>query len=86
MSKSDPLVCWSSTGSGFSLSHTWVEDIQCQREGGGTGDLLLRQRALVQDVTVYYSVNVVRDDNKKFEPLIMQGIRNSYNVMLSQIL
>lgn len=44
-----------------------------------------QQRALAQDVTFYYNVNVVRDETKKFGPLIIQEIRDSYNEVLSQI-
>eukprot|EP00571_Detonula_confervacea_P012358 CAMPEP_0172303322 /NCGR_PEP_ID=MMETSP1058-20130122/4864_1 /TAXON_ID=83371 /ORGANISM="Detonula confervacea, Strain CCMP 353" /LENGTH=477 /DNA_ID=CAMNT_0013014077 /DNA_START=29 /DNA_END=1458 /DNA_ORIENTATION=+ len=45
----------------------------------------LRERALETDVTLYYNVYIVRDDDKKFGPLIIQEIRDSYSEVLEQI-
>ena len=43
------------------------------------------RRALEQSVSLYYNVYVVRDDKKKFGPLIIQEIRDSYDEVMEQI-
>jgi hypothetical protein len=42
-------------------------------------------RALEQDVTLYFNVYVIRDDDRKFGPLIINEIRDSYDEVLDQI-
>lgn len=42
-------------------------------------------RALQRDVTLYYNVYVVRDDDRDFGPLIINEIRDSYDEVLDQI-
>jgi len=34
---------------------------------------------------VYYNVHAVRDENKKFAPLLIQAIRDSHDEMVKQI-
>ena len=46
---------------------------------------LLRTRGLLKDVTLYFNVNVIRDKDKKFGPLIIREIRDSYDEVLDQI-
>jgi len=42
-------------------------------------------RALAKDVTLYFNVNVVRDDDRQFGPLIIAAMRDSYDEVLTQI-
>lgn len=54
--------------------------------GAGGGSRLLRDsRSLEQDASLYYNVYVVRDDKKKFGPIIIQELRDSFNEVLEQI-
>ena len=48
---------------------------------------LIRLRALqeTKDVTLYFNVKVVRDDDRKFGPLIINEIRDSYDEVLDQV-
>lgn len=46
---------------------------------------LMRMRGLEKDVTLYYNVYVIRDDKKKFGPLIIQAIRDSYSEVIEQV-
>lgn len=46
---------------------------------------LLHSRALEQDVEAYFDVSVVRHDDILFAPIIIEGIRNSYDDVISQI-
>jgi len=43
------------------------------------------RRRLEQDITLYFNVYVVRDYDKKFGPLVIQEIRDSYEEVLEQI-
>jgi hypothetical protein len=45
----------------------------------------LRERALENEVTMDFSVHIVRDDDKKFGPYIIQAIRDSYDEIISDI-
>lgn len=42
-------------------------------------------RVLEEEVILYFHVYVVRSDEKQFGPHIIQGIRDSYNEVLSEI-
>mmetsp|Transcript_5616 Transcript_5616/g.12239 ORF Transcript_5616/g.12239 Transcript_5616/m.12239 type:complete len:700 (+) Transcript_5616:209-2308(+) len=42
-------------------------------------------RSLARDVSIFFNVFVIRDDNKKFGPLIIQEIGDSYNELISEI-
>ena len=44
-----------------------------------------KHRNLSQSVTLYFNVYVVRDEDKKFGPLIITAIRDSYSEVLEQI-
>ena len=44
-----------------------------------------QHRNLSQSVTLYFNVYVVRDEDKKFGPLIITEIRDSYSEVLEQI-
>ena len=44
-----------------------------------------RHRDLKQDVTLYYNVYVLRDENIKFGPLIIRDIRDNYGEVLEQV-
>jgi len=46
---------------------------------------MMRERVLVQDVTLYYNVYIVREDERKFGPLIIQGMTDSRNEILTEI-
>ncbi len=46
---------------------------------------LLRSRALEQDVEAYFDVTVRRHDDILFAPIIIEGIRDSYDDVISQI-
>lgn len=48
-------------------------------------NLEMSLRALVKDVTLYFNVNVIRVDGKKFGPLIITEIRDSYDEVLDQV-
>mmetsp|Transcript_3002 Transcript_3002/g.5524 ORF Transcript_3002/g.5524 Transcript_3002/m.5524 type:complete len:271 (-) Transcript_3002:160-972(-) len=48
-------------------------------------NLLKTLRSLKKDVTLYFNVHVVRDDDKKFGPLIIAELRDSYDEVLDQI-
>ena len=48
-------------------------------------NLLKALRSLKRDVTLYFNVHVVRDDDKKFGPLIIAELRDSYDEVLDQI-
>eukprot|EP00579_Thalassiosira_antarctica_P009147 CAMPEP_0201901826 /NCGR_PEP_ID=MMETSP0902-20130614/54634_1 /ASSEMBLY_ACC=CAM_ASM_000551 /TAXON_ID=420261 /ORGANISM="Thalassiosira antarctica, Strain CCMP982" /LENGTH=679 /DNA_ID=CAMNT_0048435801 /DNA_START=52 /DNA_END=2092 /DNA_ORIENTATION=- len=48
-------------------------------------NLLKALRSLKRDVTLYFNVHVVRDDDKKFGPLIIAELRDSYSEVLDQI-
>mmetsp|Transcript_3683 Transcript_3683/g.6665 ORF Transcript_3683/g.6665 Transcript_3683/m.6665 type:complete len:640 (-) Transcript_3683:38-1957(-) len=48
-------------------------------------NLLKTLRSLKKDVTLYFNVHVVRDDDKKFGPLIIAELRDSYSEVLDQI-
>ncbi len=43
------------------------------------------RRLLEEEVVLYFHVYVVRSDEKKFGPYIIQGIRDSYNEVISEI-
>ena len=49
------------------------------------GRMLVNALRRLRDETIYFNVYVVRDDDKKFGPLIIQEIRDSYNEVLEQI-
>lgn len=44
-----------------------------------------RKRSLAKEVTQYFLVYVVRDDEKLFGPYIINEIRDSYDDLLTQI-
>ena len=44
-----------------------------------------RNRALETDVSLYYNVYVVRDDDRKFGPIIIDEMRQSYGEIIEQI-
>ena len=44
-----------------------------------------RHRDLLQDVTLYFNVYVLRDENIKFGPLIIRDIRDNYGEVLEQV-
>lgn len=46
---------------------------------------LRHERALVDEVTQYFHVYVIRDDGKHFGPYIINEIRDSYDEVLTQI-
>jgi hypothetical protein len=46
---------------------------------------LVRQRSLASEVTRYFHVHVIRDDDKQFGPYIINEIRDSYDDVLTQI-
>ncbi len=48
-------------------------------------NLLRTPRALEKDLTVYFNVYVLRDDEKKFGPLIIAELRDTYEEVLDQI-
>ena len=50
-----------------------------------TAQYQTRRRRLEQDITLYFNVYVVRDYDKKFGPLVIQEIRDSYEEVLEQI-
>ena len=43
------------------------------------------RRLLEEEIILYFHVYVVRSDEKKFGPYIIQGIRDSYNEVISEI-
>lgn len=43
-------------------------------------------RALAKSVTLYYNVNVLKDERKEFGPIIINELREVYDNMLGQIL
>lgn len=47
--------------------------------------LLRRLRKLEKTVTLYYNVYVIRSDEKRFGPLIIEELRDSYGEVLEQI-
>lgn len=53
--------------------------------GNNRNLLLLRICELEQTVTMYYNVYVIRDERKKFGPIIIQEIRDSYGEVMDQI-
>ena len=42
-------------------------------------------RELEQNVSLYFNVHVIRDDRKRFGPIIIQEIRDSYGEVMEQI-
>ena len=42
-------------------------------------------RELEQNVSLYFNVHVIRDDRKRFGPIIIQEIRDSYGEVMDQI-
>ena len=42
-------------------------------------------RSLLKDITIYYNVYVIKDESKKFGPLIINEIRDSFGEVLEQI-
>ena len=66
-----------STASIGTIVNDIVKDITTQYQ--------TRRRRLEQDITLYFNVYVVRDYDKKFGPLVIQEIRDSYEEVLEQI-
>mmetsp|Transcript_1311 Transcript_1311/g.2340 ORF Transcript_1311/g.2340 Transcript_1311/m.2340 type:complete len:656 (+) Transcript_1311:131-2098(+) len=42
-------------------------------------------RSLKRDVTLYFNVRVIRDDSKRFGPIVIAEIRDSYDELMSEI-
>ena len=45
----------------------------------------LPMRALMTDVTMYYDLYVVKEEDKQFGPMIINELRDSYDEVLEQI-
>jgi len=62
-----------------------IEELKVMKVESIVAPVNLRRRELEEEYILYFHVYVVRNDKKKFGPYIIQGIKDLYNDVLSEI-
>lgn len=70
------------------LSHSQITceaEVQMTQRRNTPKLLQIVTRELEPNVSLYFNVHVIRDDRKRFGPIIIQEIRDSYGEVMEQI-